>query len=476
MSADHSSSGPLPGLRQHLGNRAIRQLLEQRSVPSVVHDVLRSPGLPLDAGTRELMESRFHHDFSRVRVHSGAQADRSARALNAHAYTVGQDITFAGGQFQPTTPAGLKLLSHELMHTVQNARAGAPQNLLQRDEAPDSAITARSILPYDVGERVTVNHLVNDVMLGMIQRMNPDVGTMLGAMVERRAVVTIATDEVFEAQIQAEAATSDRPARGAMVLRLQKRGAEFDLEFFQVDADGNRTPLQPLAGLAARRAGGAITLSGEVEGIKLEFAVRPGAQKRQVTLGVSQPLELQLLDIRSLGTARAGSTEERRVVETAAKETGGARHFRRQRLSLDLPGGFWLGSDPVAPLFGVAWQMNFLPSARAGPLAQIPVEVQLQYVPSADFLARISSGFEASGSPLVPINVRLIAGVGAGTVHADPEATDPSRRLLLGPTFGGSLGYERGWFRMDVRYEYLLNLLEESPSAHTFGARLGGAF
>ena len=58
-------------------------------VPPIVHEVLRSPGQPLDAATRAFMEPRFGHDFSGVRVHTDAQAADSARAVNAQAYTVG---------------------------------------------------------------------------------------------------------------------------------------------------------------------------------------------------------------------------------------------------------------------------------------------------------------------------------------------------------------------------------------------------
>src|SRR6267154_2475921 len=56
--------------------------------PPVVHEVLRSPGQPLDASTRSLMEPRFGRDFSGVRVHSDAAAQRSARDINAKAYAV----------------------------------------------------------------------------------------------------------------------------------------------------------------------------------------------------------------------------------------------------------------------------------------------------------------------------------------------------------------------------------------------------
>ena len=89
------------------------------SAPPIVHDVLRSPGQPLDAGTRAFMEPRFGHDFSKVRVHADARAAESARAVNAAAYTVGQDVVFGAGQYQPNAAAGRQLLGHELTHVVQ---------------------------------------------------------------------------------------------------------------------------------------------------------------------------------------------------------------------------------------------------------------------------------------------------------------------------------------------------------------------
>ncbi len=96
---------------------------EERSAsdvaPPIVHEALRSPGRPLEAGARAAMESRFGRDFSHVRVHTGALAARSAQAVDALAYTVGQDMVFGEGQYAPATPAGRQLLAHELTHTLQ---------------------------------------------------------------------------------------------------------------------------------------------------------------------------------------------------------------------------------------------------------------------------------------------------------------------------------------------------------------------
>lgn len=89
------------------------------SIPSIVNQTLNSPGRPLDNSTRSSMESRFGQDFSGVRIHDDASAAESARAVNARAYTVGQDIAFASGQYDPNSHSGSHLLAHELAHTIQ---------------------------------------------------------------------------------------------------------------------------------------------------------------------------------------------------------------------------------------------------------------------------------------------------------------------------------------------------------------------
>ena len=89
------------------------------SIPPIVNQTLSSPGNPLDSSTRSSMESRFGHDFSGVRIHNDSMAHESARAVNARAYTVGEDIAFASGQYNPHSHAGSHLLAHELAHTIQ---------------------------------------------------------------------------------------------------------------------------------------------------------------------------------------------------------------------------------------------------------------------------------------------------------------------------------------------------------------------
>ena len=88
-------------------------------VPSSVSVVLAGPGRPLDAGVRTDLEHRLGQDFSAVRVHTGAAASRSARDVDALAYTVGRDVVFDSGAYAPDTLRGHHVLAHEMAHVVQ---------------------------------------------------------------------------------------------------------------------------------------------------------------------------------------------------------------------------------------------------------------------------------------------------------------------------------------------------------------------
>jgi hypothetical protein len=113
------------------------------SVPPIVHEVLRSPGQPLDPAARAFFEPRFGYDFSHVRVHTDQRADQSARAVNALAYTVDRNIVFGSHQYATGTDAGRKLLAHELSHVVQQRGSnGAPTGVEAPDTVPEREANA----------------------------------------------------------------------------------------------------------------------------------------------------------------------------------------------------------------------------------------------------------------------------------------------------------------------------------------------
>ncbi|MEJ7598997.1 MAG: DUF4157 domain-containing protein, partial [Kofleriaceae bacterium] len=91
-------------------------------------------GQPLEAGVRARFEAGLGQDLGAVRVHADAGADRSARGLNAVAFTTGENIAFRAGRYAPDSGDGERLLAHELAHVVQQ-RGGGAAPLIQRQEA-----------------------------------------------------------------------------------------------------------------------------------------------------------------------------------------------------------------------------------------------------------------------------------------------------------------------------------------------------
>ncbi len=140
--AEHESSTDLPPvvasraaqpdamlhLQQTAGNAAVVQLLAEERRDDGRDDAGRSPvldvvgrggGQALDPATRTTMEAGLGADFGDVRVHTDGDAATSAKAVQANAYTVGNDVVFQSGLYQPDTASGQRMLAHELTHVVQ---------------------------------------------------------------------------------------------------------------------------------------------------------------------------------------------------------------------------------------------------------------------------------------------------------------------------------------------------------------------
>jgi hypothetical protein len=139
LAGRHEALSPasLLHLQRAIGNAGVASLLEEDAgdhagegheahgqgaaeARSPVLDVVGSGGgSSLDPDTRSVMESGLGHDFGDVRVHTDGAASESAKAVNAHAYTVGTDVVFQSGAFSPGTDSGRRMLAHELTHVVQ---------------------------------------------------------------------------------------------------------------------------------------------------------------------------------------------------------------------------------------------------------------------------------------------------------------------------------------------------------------------
>ena len=121
--------------QQTHGNRAVQRYTRaiQRSAASAQADAEEVPlaeriqsraggGHSLDAGVQRKLEAGLGADLSGVRVHTDAEADSMARSVDAVAFTTGNDIFFRSGTYDPHSTQGLRLLAHEVTHTVQQSQ------------------------------------------------------------------------------------------------------------------------------------------------------------------------------------------------------------------------------------------------------------------------------------------------------------------------------------------------------------------
>jgi hypothetical protein len=126
-------------LQRQYGNRYVQRVLmlarkadgDAQLSPETEEIIHRSRGggRPLGDNVRGQMESAIGADFRGVRVHADAQADTLSRAVNARAFTVGQDVYFRQGAYEPGSSSGRELLAHERTHVVQQSGGGVQRKL-----------------------------------------------------------------------------------------------------------------------------------------------------------------------------------------------------------------------------------------------------------------------------------------------------------------------------------------------------------
>jgi hypothetical protein len=154
--------------RQHA---ALGQLPEVSDALAGRIEGLRGTGRPLPEGERSFFESRLGHDFSRVRIHADGEAAETAPALQAHAYTLGNDVVFAPGAYRGGSAVSRKLLAHELVHVIQQGHAAriggtaavtpGPEHIQRqafstrpkRDRCPDHHPSVHPCAPYSSPEQ-----------------------------------------------------------------------------------------------------------------------------------------------------------------------------------------------------------------------------------------------------------------------------------------------------------------------------------
>ena len=139
------------------------------SVNNAVSDKInatRGGGESMDRPVRSFMESRFGSDFSDVKIHTGTEAVQLSRDLNAQAFTVGNDIYFNQGRYNPSSSAGGHLLAHELTHTLQQSAQplSVQREPDEKEKDPFKRCMAQpdTVIPGQVG---LLGHMHRDAMM-----------------------------------------------------------------------------------------------------------------------------------------------------------------------------------------------------------------------------------------------------------------------------------------------------------------------
>jgi len=144
-----AETAPVERLAASMGNQAFGVLAragagilpDGTAHPDVAAAIARRRGYgeAMDNGLREELSGKLGDSFHDVHFHTDAEAGELARSVDASAFTIGNDVYFAPGQFKPDSPDGKELIAHELVH-VQQQRGGptsGPLRVSQPGEPPE---------------------------------------------------------------------------------------------------------------------------------------------------------------------------------------------------------------------------------------------------------------------------------------------------------------------------------------------------
>lgn len=195
-----------------------------RAAPAFVRGAIERGGRPLDARTRAFFEPRIGCDLSGIRVHDDIVANDSAHRLNAKAYTIGRNIVFGAGRFSPDTPAGRRLLAHELTHATRHIETGIHREIDVNDFETEDF------------DEPTIQNYLHDIQFGKIENHN-DSDDKARAVVKRWRKGTLDVNEMspdVKATLIKEMQsgfTGDDDERAILVILLNSDDAELPIIF-----------------------------------------------------------------------------------------------------------------------------------------------------------------------------------------------------------------------------------------------------
>jgi len=206
----------LTQLQQTYGNRYVQRAVSasrsqnvEKDESKLVSEILsqKGAGRSLQPEVKQFMEPRFGYDFSNVRLHTDSFAAKTAQDLGAEAFTIGKDVFFGTGRYNPESIEGKKLIAHELTHVVQ-----------QGGELHNKSRKSIISLPKDTVER-EADHIADKVMSGDYASLRG----MTSPLLIQRQVEERKEERVAEAKVADKVAIKDTvSAKGKTIGKIEK--------------------------------------------------------------------------------------------------------------------------------------------------------------------------------------------------------------------------------------------------------------
>lgn len=483
-----------------IATRPSEAAVPSRAATARAGRALSDGGRPLTMAERGFFETKLGAELSAVRIHQSERAGAAAQGIGARAYAIGNDVAFAPGEYDGTSAEGQRLLAHELTHTQQQT----PQGLIQRApaEKTDAAVQIGAVFPFKKGTRVQALRILDNSWFDIIKGFSAEAAKIVSNLERRPLEVVEIGNDTLELQLSgtielpAEEEGSTNSLTDLTVRLSRKSGNDFLLNVSAKsgDLETAATLFDPVS-VSIQKSGGGFTLSaggpplasvtpGNTGGIDIAaqkagaLDALPKEYRDMVPDFVANrlPDSIDLINLSQLPDAEEGSSAEKEAIKKNVSKARSRTAPKRQKVSL---GAGIMSAGQLNPMLEGSWQINFRPIDKAGGFFQVPLRVAIQYAPTASVLGRVTSGVDLSLAQLdVPINVQIFGGVGAGAFRERDIAagTTGDRRGAAGLVGGAGIGLELRTFRMDLRYDYLLNFVSNSPNAHALGLQAGFAF
>jgi hypothetical protein len=322
-------------------------------------------GAPLPESERRFFEGRFGYELSRVRIHDDPRAAETARDLNAHAFTFGNDVAFAAGRYRPDTAGGRRLLAHELAHVVQQGSA--------------SPLLGGAALPVRSGGAAVVARKADTATEGAAPAAEP-ASPVAGGLVVEDDALTLLSGQIRKSAFLGQLRQAGCAAADEVLVRAGRSTAgcpylEKALAFYAERPAGyvERAARKMVGGANVRSAAELVPLVAGRMAAGVETWLATGSLPRNL------PDELQAAMPGGGGAATSAGAE--------AASGGGGVSFK------DGPGGANRGTDPTA------------------------------------LAARLGPGRPLDGSTRVRMESAFGESLGGVRIHDDPVAAGASRDL-----------------------------------------------